>query len=180
MSSPLTKINHSNVCSQCWWFRLYIILYKLPTVIRKKQQHIFFEVDLHWQPGHAINFHCNNVKAGKLFEPVCLKAGDEICWRPEHLLLAAFSGNYLETLRAFSQKKGLAISRFSSSILAQLEITPKSSHLVDINFYPEIEMENTAQTDTCKDVIDAVQHECLIERILLIPVIHHTVLNKKL
>lgn len=112
-----------------------------------------------------------------MFEPVSLKTADATYWHPEHLLLAAFTGNYLETLRSFLQKSGLLISRFSSNIIAQVEVTPKNSYLVNIHFYPNIGVEDLTLTGKYKDLVNALQRECLIEHILQVPVFHHTVLN---
>lgn len=146
-------------------------------MISKKTKKEFVRVRMKWKPGskavwinHATGKH--NGQASWKLKDTAYNG-----WSAIQLLLAALVTDHFEMTNLVATRSGVTIIRYTGDFIAQVEADKENDRIVDINCYPEIELNNDTPGDEFARSLDLVQPVSLLKKALSVPLIFHTVIR---
>lgn len=103
--------------------------------------------------------------------PAAMLGGDtETAWSPEHLLLAAVAGCFLNTFQALADNEGFQIRGLECPATGTVQLTDGRFAFTDIEITPVITLSQDSDEPKARQLADKAKHYCLISNSLKCPV----------
>lgn len=103
--------------------------------------------------------------------PAAMLGGEtETAWSPEHLLLAAVAGCFLNTFQALADNEGFKIRGLECPAVGTVQLTDGRFAFTDIEITPVITLSRDSDEPKARQLADKAKHYCLISNSLKCPV----------
>lgn len=99
-----------------------------------------------------------------------LGSESETAWSPEHLLLAAVTGCFLNTFQALADNEGFKIRGLECPAVGTVQLTDGRFAFTDIEVAPVVTLSRDSDEPQARQLADKAKHYCLISNSLKCPV----------
>ncbi|MBL7797299.1 MAG: OsmC family protein [Saprospiraceae bacterium] len=140
--------------------------------MRLKATSYQFEVNAVWQNDMVGLATAPGIRQVIVVSPPAAMLGDmaETAWSPEHLLLAAEAGCFLNTFQALADNEGFHIRGLECPATGKVELVEGRFAFTSIQIAPVITLLNDADESKAHQIADKAKHYCLITNSLKCPV----------
>ena len=142
--------------------------------IRKKDDKLFFEVELNWLSGSEGELGAREVEQRIHVATPKVFGGDEDQWSPEHLFLGAISSCFMTTYLFFSAKYGFHISAYECNIIGDVEMVDGKYKFTHINIFPKVYVADEPTAAKARLAMQKTQGYCLISNSVNAQITYHT------
>jgi peroxiredoxin-like protein len=140
----------------------------------KTAKQFYFEVQLHWRADTNGILSAKDAEGNIHIATPPKFGGEGKPWTPEHLLLSAVSGSFMDTCLAFAKKLQFEISHFECNAIGQIEIVNGKYKFTNINLYPKVYIAAEALKEKATLALQKTHQNCLVTNSLNAGVFYHS------
>jgi len=140
----------------------------------KTARQFFFEVQLNWEAATHGILSAKDAEGTIRIATSPKLGGKGNLWTPEHLLLSAVSGSFIETYLAYAKKIKLKVLRIECNAIGQIEIIHSKYKFTNINLYPIICIASETLKEKATLALEKTHQNCLVTNSLDAGVFYHS------